>query len=178
MVQLFTSTLHDWQNICWLVAYAMATSLTGAAAACASRVYWKHSECARLLAGLPSRCTFYGVMWLDATDILVRRVELHHPGVDDARRQAVPQRAKVRSHPRTARLPALDPCHVHVLTAAHAPRARAGKREGINSRGIFFSGVAWRNRRRPDRRDATRAAARGAAGRRCDGRWRSRLLTA
>ena len=78
--------------------------------------------CGRL-PGLPSRCTFYGMMWCDAKDILVRRVELHHPGVDDGGRQALPQRAKVRSHPRTARMPALDPCHVHVLTAACSTRS-------------------------------------------------------
>ena len=43
MVQLFTSTINGWQNIRWSVAYAMATSLTGAAAACASRVTTRES---------------------------------------------------------------------------------------------------------------------------------------
>ena len=43
VVQLFTSTIHGWQNIHWSVAYAIATSLTGAAAACASRVNARES---------------------------------------------------------------------------------------------------------------------------------------
>ena len=92
--------------------------------------------------GLPSRCNFDGMMWCDAKDIIVRRVELHHPEVYAGGRQALPRRAKVRKHPRAARLPALAPCHVHVLTA---PCARTGN-GGQQLEGIFSSGLvgAWR----------------------------------
>ena len=136
---------------------------------------------------------FCGVMCFDATDILVRRVERHHPGVDDARRQAHPhsslhpQRAKVCSHSRTARLPALDPCHVHVLTAPCPTRscrqARASSRRAspfVEARWAVERWVAARPvvaRRAAARRAETRRAARSTAARRGGGASGSGNLT-
>ena len=65
-----------------------------------------------------------------ATDIPVRRVELHHLGADEGGQQALPPQSTCNGAPlsRTARPAALAPCHVHILSGRILRARAAGKR--------------------------------------------------